>query len=174
MLSRRSSSGAGLRACRRSTTWSMHSDSAATRTPSSGRGLKDLFHVAVRRGGGLLRTAAILTGAQVGCVPVRPAVLGVRLLVAVVVLRCFAAEFCKSCDVHGSCSRRLPHAAWKPRLDLLEQPAVPVRILERGEREVGTTLRVTPADAWVLHGVIARDRQRNGKTSLTSTPRAIK
>ena len=42
----------------------------------------------------------------------------------------------------------------KPRLDLLEQPAVPIRILERGERVVGTTLRVAPADAWVLHGVV--------------------
>lgn len=45
-------------------------------------------------------------------------------------------------------------AAWKPRLDLLEQPAVPVRILERGKRIVGTTLRVAPGNAWVLHGVV--------------------
>lgn len=45
-------------------------------------------------------------------------------------------------------------AARKPRLDLLEQPAVPVRILERGKRKVGTTLRVTPNDAWVFHGVV--------------------
>src|SRR5262249_57134459 len=55
------------------------------------------------------------------------------------------------------CSLRLPLAAGKPRLDLLEQPAVPVRILERGEREVGTTFRVTPSDAWVLHGVVERE-----------------
>src|SRR4029434_9803419 len=48
----------------------------------------------------------------------------------------------------------LPLAAGKPRLDLLKQPLVPVRVLERGEREVGTTLRVAPADAWVLHGVV--------------------
>ena len=49
---------------------------------------------------------------------------------------------------------RLPFAAGKPRLDLLEQPAVPIRILERGKRVVGTTLRVAPADAWVLHDVV--------------------
>lgn len=29
-----------------------------------------------------------------------------------------------------------------------------VRILERGKRAVGTTLRVAPADAWILHGVV--------------------
>src|SRR4029434_3755922 len=50
----------------------------------------------------------------------------------------------------------LPFAAGKPLLDLLEQPAVPVRILERGKREVGTTFRVAPAAARVLHGVVAR------------------
>ena len=38
--------------------------------------------------------------------------------------------------------------------DLLEQPAVPVWILERGKRVIGTTLRVAPADARVLHGVV--------------------
>src|SRR5262249_18259967 len=130
------------------------SDSAATRSPSSGRGLKDRLHVAVGSCGCLLRTAAVLTRAQVGRVPVPPVVRSVRLLIVVVVLRCFAEELCEGCDVDGSCSRRLTHAAWKPRLNLLEQPAVPIRILERGEREVGTTLRVTPADAWVLHSVV--------------------
>ena len=114
--------------------------------------MKDLLHVAVGGGGGLLRTAAVLTRAQVGRVPVPPVVLGVRLLVVVVVLRRLAEELCKGCDVRGSCSRQLPLAAGKPRPDLLEQPAVPVRILERGEREVGTTLRVAPADACVLPG----------------------
>src|SRR5215475_10323775 len=116
-----------------------HSESAATRTASSGKNMKDLLHVAV----GcccLLRTAAVLARAQVGRVPVPPVVLGMRLLVVVVVLRCLVEEFCKSRDVLGSCSRRLPLAAGKPRRDLLEQPAIPVRIIERGERVVGTTL----------------------------------
>src|SRR3712207_666659 len=44
----------------------------------------------------------------------------------------------------------LPLAAGEPRGDLLEQPAVPVRVLERVEREVGAPLRVTTADARVL------------------------
>jgi hypothetical protein len=49
-----------------------------------------------------------------------------------------------------------PIAAWKARRDLLEQPAVPVWILKRGKREVGTTFRVAPSDARVLHGVVKR------------------
>lgn len=31
---------------------------------------------------------------------------------------------------------------------------MPVRILERGKRVVGTTLWVATADAWVLHGIV--------------------
>ncbi len=50
--------------------------------------------------------------------------------------------------------RSLPLAAREPLLDLLELPAVPVRILKRGKREVGTTFRVAPGDARVLHGVV--------------------
>src|SRR5258707_2074117 len=63
-------------------------------------------------------------------------------------------ELCKSCDVRGSYSLRLPLASGKPRRYLLKQPTVPVWILERAKREVGPTLRVTPADAWVLHSVV--------------------
>ena len=48
----------------------------------------------------------------------------------------------------------LPFAAGKPRLDLLEQPAVPVWILKRGKREVGTIFRIAPSDARVLQGVV--------------------
>src|SRR5262245_52788322 len=55
---------------------------------------------------------------------------------------------------HGYRSSRLPFAPGKSRRDLLEQPAVPVRILERGKREVRTTLRIAAADARVLHGVV--------------------
>jgi hypothetical protein len=109
-------------------TISTYSENTPIPTPSSGRNIKDLLHIAVGGGRCLLRTAAVLTRAQVGRVPVPPVVLGVRLLVVVVVLRRLAEERCKGCDVYGSCS--LPFAAGKPRLDLLEQPAVPVRILE--------------------------------------------
>ncbi len=114
----------------------------------------DLLHVAVGCCCCLSRTASLLTRAQVGRVPVPPVVLSVRTLVVAVVLLRLVEELCKGCDVHSFCSRHLPLAAGKPRLDLLEQPAVPVRILERGKRVVGTTLRVAPADAWVLHGVV--------------------
>ena len=93
------------------------------------------LHVAVGGGCRLLRTAAVLTRAQVGRVPVPPVVLGVRLLVAVVVLRRLAEELCKGRHVHGCCSRRLPFATGKPRLDLLEQPTVRVRILERANEK---------------------------------------
>src|SRR4030095_9020739 len=114
--------------CRRwSLAWrSIYSESAATRTASSGKNMKDLLHVAVGGCCCLLRTAAALTRAQVGRVPVPPVVLGARRLVA----------------------RASPTRA--PR----EPPAVPVRILERGKREVGTPLRVAPAGARVLHGVV--------------------
>src|SRR5437773_510183 len=51
-------------------------------------------------------------------------------------------------------SRNWTFAAGKSRRDLLEQPAVPVWILKRGKRVVGTTLRIAPADARVLYGVV--------------------
>ena len=75
----------------------------------------DLLHVAVGGGGGLLRTAAVLTRAQVGRVPVPPVMLGVRLLVVAVVLLRLVEELGKGCHVRGSCSRRFPFAAGKPR-----------------------------------------------------------
>src|SRR6516225_5029982 len=126
-------------------------DSLTARTASS---RKDLLHVAVGGRGRRLRTAAVLTCTQVRRIPVPPVVLGMRLLVVAVVLCRLTEELCKGCDVHGPRWRQLPFTAGKPRLDLLEQPAVPIRILERGKRVVGTTLRVAPADAWVLHGVV--------------------
>src|ERR1044071_1009320 len=106
--------------------------SAATWTASFGKNLKDLVHVAVGCCCCLLRTAAVLTRAHVGRVPVPPVVLCVRLLVVAVVLFRLVEEFCKGCDIHSSCSRQLPLATGKPRLDLLKQPAVPVWIFERG------------------------------------------
>src|SRR5512132_1102086 len=110
-----------------------YSDSAATRTASSGKNVKDLLHVAIGGGCCLLWIAAALTRAQIGRVPVPPVMLGVRLLEAVVVLCRLVEEPCQGCNIHGLWSRQVPLAAGKPRLDLLEQPAVPVRILERGK-----------------------------------------
>src|SRR5438093_6896376 len=70
---------------------------------SSGKNVKDLLHAAVGGGRRLLRIAAALTRAQVGRVPVPPVVLGVRLLVVVVVLRCLAEQPCHRCHVPAWC-----------------------------------------------------------------------
>ena len=63
---------------------------------------KLFLHVTVRGGGCFLRTAAILTRAQVGRVPVPPLMRAVRLLITIVVLGRFVEEICKGCDVHGA------------------------------------------------------------------------
>src|SRR4029453_9221964 len=117
--------------------------------------LLTFLHVAIGGGGCLVRTAAALPRAQIGRVPVPPVMRAVRLLVVTVMLFRLAEELCKSCDIHGLCSRRLPLASGQPRRNLLEQPAVPVGILKRGKREVGATFRIPPSDARVLHSVIA-------------------
>ena len=70
--------------------------------------MKDLLHVAVGDGAGLLRATAVLTRAQVGRVPVPPVVLGVRLLEVAVVLFRLVEELCKGCNVRGSCSFQRP------------------------------------------------------------------
>src|SRR5262245_19092297 len=79
---------------------------------------------------------------------------GVRLLVMVVVLRCFAKDFCKARNVNGLCVQLLPFAAGKPRLNFLEQPAVSIGIFERSKREVGTTLWIATSYAWVFSGAV--------------------
>src|SRR5688572_29996811 len=83
-----------------------------------------------------------------------PVMLGVRCLVVVVVLSRFTEELSKGGDVHGLWS--FPFAAGEPLLDFLKLPAVPVRILERGEREIGTAFRVAPGDTRFLHRVVER------------------
>ena len=50
--------------------------------------------------------------------------------------------------------RRGIDSAGKAGRDFLQQPAVPVWILKRGKRAVGTTFRVAPGDARFLHSVI--------------------
>src|SRR6185503_13642888 len=110
---------------------------------------QELLHVAVGSGGCLLRIAAVLTRVEVRRVPVPPVVLGVRLLKMIVALCRLMKKICNSCDVVA-----FPLAARKSRSDLLEQPAVTVRILERRKREVRTTFGISPGGAWVLHGVV--------------------
>src|SRR5438552_15621928 len=100
--------------------------------------MKDLLHVAVGGGDCLRRTAAALTRTQIWRVPVPPVMRGVRLLVLTVVFLCLAEELCQGRDVHGSCSLLIPFATGKARRDLLKPPAVPVWLLKRSKREVGT------------------------------------
>ena len=116
----------------------------------------DLRHVALGGHGGLLWRAPALASIHVRRVPIPPVMLGMRLLVLAVMLLRLVEEIGHGCDVHGWCSRQLPFAAGKSRRDLLEQPSVPVWILKRGKRVVGTTLRIAPADARVLYGVVER------------------
>src|SRR6476646_515826 len=101
--------------------------------------MMDLRHVTIGGGYCFLRTAALLTRAQVGRIPVPPVMLGMRLLILAVVLLRLVEKFCQSSNVH-------PLAAGKPRRDLLEQPTITVWILKRGKRVVGTTFRVAPSD----------------------------
>ena len=66
--------------------------------------MKDVLHVAAGGGGCLARAAAVLTGAQIGGVPIPPVMLAVRLLVRTVVLGGFAEELRQCGDVHGPCA----------------------------------------------------------------------
>src|SRR4029077_14283836 len=113
-----------------------------------------LLHEAVGGGSSFFRTFAVETRAQVRRVPVPPIMFSVRLLVVAVMLLRFAEQIRKCSDVDLSRWRRLPFAAGKACRDLLPQPAVPVWILKRGKREVGTTFRVAPSDARVLDRVV--------------------
>ena len=64
-------------------------------TKSTGNSISELLNIESCGGGGFLRTAAVLTSIQVGRVPVPPVMLGVRLLVAaVVLLRLMQASLC--------------------------------------------------------------------------------
>jgi len=73
--------------------------------------MKDFVHVSIGRGGGLLRTAAVLTCAQVRRVPVPPVMFGVRFFVPAVVLFRFVKERGKCGYVHRFGLLRLPFAA---------------------------------------------------------------
>src|SRR4051794_22871529 len=126
---------------------------AAVYWRSPGNNLKDLLHVSVGGGGGLLRAAAVLTRGQEGGVPVPPVVLGVRPLVIAVVLLGFPEELRKGLGIGGLCPCRRPLAAGEPLPDFLEQPPVAVRIPEGGVRAVGTTLRIRPRGARSRVGV---------------------
>src|SRR5437763_6981368 len=116
--------------------------------------MKDLLHVAVGGGDCLRRTATALTRTQIWRVPVPPVMFRMRLLVFAVPLLRLVEEFCKHSDIDRSGSCGFPFAPGKACRDFLEKPAVPVWILKRGKREVGTTLRVAPSDARVLDCIV--------------------
>src|SRR4029453_8293399 len=104
--------------------------------------MKDLLHVSIGCCCCLLRAAPVLTRAHVRRVPVPPVMLGVCLLELAVTLLCFVEKLCKGRDVHGSCF--LPLATGEPGCYLLQQPLVPVGILERSKRKIAATFRVAP------------------------------
>ena len=112
--------------------------------------------------GCLLGSPPALARDDVGGVPIRPVVLRSGRFVLAMVLLCLSQKLCQRRDVEVAES-----SSGKPRLDLLEQPAVAVRIAERGVRAVGAT-------------VAGRGPARRGppkavkwNASLTSTPRPM-
>src|SRR4030095_15263573 len=74
-----------------------------------------------------------------------------RLLVFAVPLLRLVEEFCTHSYVDRSGSCGFPFAAGKAFRNLLEQPAVSIRIFERGKREIGTTLRIASSYARGFH-----------------------
>ena len=121
----------------------------------------DVGHVAPSGRGGVLGGAAVFASVDVGGVPVPPVMLRMGLLIRVVMLGRFME---KGCSGKRRPSSILPLPAPKPRLDLLEQPGVTIRIAERGISVEGASLRIA-----------ARNRPPSRwNTSLTSTPRPMR
>src|SRR5205807_4761265 len=116
--------------------------------------MKDLVHVAIGGGGGVLRRASVLTRAQIGRVPIPPMMLGVRLLVLAMVLLGVVEEVGKGGNIPAISS--FPLAARQPLPDLLELPAIPIRILKRDKREIRAALRFAPRDARIFLGIVER------------------
>src|SRR5262249_11894852 len=100
------------------------------------------FHVECTTLCCLLRSLPFLARDDVGTVPPRPVVLRSRCFVRTVPLFCLSQKLCQSRDIHIAQA-----SSGKSRLDLLEQPAVAVRVAERGERAVTGVFRRGPADS---------------------------
>jgi hypothetical protein len=99
------------------------------------------FHVAGGIGGGVIRSFPAFARNDVGTVPFRPVVLRSGRLVAAMALFGFAQKRGQCRDVRAESS------SGKSRRDLLEEPAVAIRIIEGGKREVRATLRVVAGGA---------------------------
>src|SRR5262245_36636635 len=84
-----------------------------------------MFHVECTFFGRLLWSLPLLARDDVGGIPLLPVVRRRRLFVLAMVLLCFFEKRNQSRNVHVAES-----SSGKTRLDLLQQPAVPVRIAE--------------------------------------------
>src|SRR4051794_37599603 len=91
--------------------------------------------------GCLIRRPAALARDDVGGVPPRPVVLRSSRFILAMVLLCLAQKLGQRRNVHAAES-----ASGKSRLDLLQQPAVAVRVAERGERAVTAALWIRAAE----------------------------
>src|SRR5439155_10093997 len=92
--------------------------------------------------GGLLGIPAALTRDDVGGVPPRPVVLRSGRFILAMVLLCLSQKLGQTRDVAVAQS-----SSGKPRSDLLEQPAVAVRIAERGECAIAGSVGCGPAES---------------------------
>src|SRR5882672_8196079 len=101
----------------------------------------DRFHVNPRIPGCLRGRPAALARDDVGGVPPRPMVFRSGRFVLAMTLLCFPQKIGQGRDIHIAES-----TSGNPRVDLLQQPAVAVRIAERGERDVAAPLRIRSAE----------------------------
>ena len=90
--------------------------------------------------GCLFGSPPVLARGDIGGVPARPVVLRSRRFVPAMAHLCLSQKLRQSCDVQAESS------SGKPRRDLLEQPAVSVRITEPGERAVAAVLGIWAVD----------------------------
>ena len=95
----------------------------------------------------LLGSPAALACDNVRGVPLRPVVLRSGGFVRAMVLLCLPQKVGQSRHVQAAES-----SSGKSRLDLLEQPAVAVRIAERSPRAIGVTVRIRPRYASLRPG----------------------
>ena len=98
---------------------------------------------------------------DVGGVPPRPVVLRSGRFVLAMALLCLSQKLGQSRDVQVAES-----SSGKTRLDLLEQPAVAVRIAERGERAIAGVVGCGPADSTARAVALELSSRRPGVEHL--------
>src|SRR5262249_2632628 len=98
------------------------------------RSLAGTFHLEGGIFGCLLGSTPVLARDDIRGVPTRPVVIRSARFVLAMALLCLSQKLGQSRDVYAEPS------SGKPRLDLLEQPAVAVWITERGERAVACAI----------------------------------